>query len=104
MDGIVKFERLRWGFTGSLRAGLDGKRELVFPIFLVYVLFRFLQCYARFGSYRMGGFNSSVSNRIAWGRDGVVVAARALSPGIKDCLRALTDHLGQFWSVERKRS
>jgi hypothetical protein len=102
MNEIPVFVRMLWGFTAFLDGGLlilllYRKNHRVFPAFFVYVLFDFLQCFVLYGSYRIWGFYSPVSNRIAWGTQGVVMAARALAVATI-CQRVLGNYRG-VWAL-----
>lgn len=84
MNEIVAFEKLLWGFMVFLNGGLlvlllYRKNHRVFPIFFVYLLFNLLQCFLLFASYRIWGFKSPVSSRMAWGSQIFVSMARALA-------------------------
>lgn len=105
MDEIVGFERILWGLMVFLNGGLlvlllYRKNHQAFPIFFVYVLFNFLQCFLLFGSYRIWGFNSPVSNRMAWGSQIFVSAARALTVG-QISHRVLAKYRG-VWALARR--
>jgi hypothetical protein len=104
MDEIVSFERMLWAFMVFLNGGLlvlllYRKNYRAFPFFFVYVVFNFLQCFVLFGSYRIWGFNSPVSNRIAWGTQGFVIVARALAVA-QICKRVLANYRG-VWALAK---
>jgi hypothetical protein len=105
MDEIVAFEGILWGLMVFLNGGLlvlllYRKNYRVFPVFFVYVLFNFLQCFVLFASYRIWGFNSPVCNRIGWSTQGFVVAARALAVA-QICQRVLARYRG-IWALARR--
>jgi hypothetical protein len=105
MDEIVRFERILWGLMVFLNGGLlflllYRRNHRAFPVFFVYVLFNFLQCFLLFGSYRIWGFNSPVSNRMAWGSQIFVTAARALAVG-QIAHRVLAKYRG-VWALARR--
>jgi hypothetical protein len=85
---------------GLLVLLLYRKNHRVFPLFFVYVLFNFLQCFVLFGSYRIWGFNSPVSSRIAWGTQVFVIAARAIAVA-QICQRVLAKYQG-IWALARR--
>jgi hypothetical protein len=102
MDAIVTFERMLWGFMVFLNGGLlvlllYRKNHRVFPMFFVYVLLNFLQCFVLFESYRIWGFYSPVSKRIGWGTQGLVIAARAIAVA-QICQRVLAKYRG-IWAL-----
>ena len=104
MDEIVTFERVLWGFMVFLNGGLlvllvYRKNHWVVPFFFAYVLFNFLQCFILFGSYRIWGFNSPVSSRMAWGTQIFVSIARALAVA-QVCDRVLAKYRG-VWALAR---
>ena len=105
MDEIVTFERVLWGFMVFLNGGLlvllvYRKNHWVVPFFFAYVLFNFLQCFILFGSYRIWGFNSPVSSRMAWGTQIFVSIARALAVA-QICDRVLAKYQG-IWALARR--
>jgi hypothetical protein len=102
MDGTVTFERLLLGLSVLLNGGLlvsllyrKNHREV--PLFFVYVFFNFLQCFVLFGSYRIWGFGSPLSNRIAWGTQGLVITSRTLAVA-EICHRVLGKYRG-IWAL-----
>jgi hypothetical protein len=102
MYKIVAFEQVLWGLTVFLNGGLFvlllyRKNHRVFPLFFVYVLFNFLQCLILIETYRIWGFSSPVSNRIAWGTQGFVVVTRALAVA-QICHRVLANYRG-IWAL-----
>jgi hypothetical protein len=102
MNEIVTFEWILWGLTAFLDGGLlvlllYRKNHRVFPAFFVYILFDFLQCFVVFASYRFWGFDSNISKGIAWGSQGVVMAARALAVALL-CQRILEKYRG-VWAL-----
>jgi hypothetical protein len=105
MDEIVTFERLLLGLTVFLNGGLlvsllYRKNHRVIPFFFVYVLFNFLQGFVLLGSYRIWGFSSPLSNRVAWGTQGLVILARALAVA-EICRRVLGKYQG-VWALARR--
>src|SRR5260370_36828739 len=84
MNEVSSFERWVLWLTSLLNGGvlvslLYRKNHRVFPFFFFYVFFNFLQGFVLFGSYLFWGFNSPLSNRIAWGTQGLVIISRALA-------------------------
>jgi hypothetical protein len=105
MDEIVTFERMLWGFVVFLNGGLLAllllrKNHRVFPVFFVYVFLNFLQCFILFGSYRIWGFQSPVSSRLAWGTQIFVSTARAVAVA-QICHRVLAKYRG-IWALARR--
>jgi hypothetical protein len=102
MEKVVLFENVLLGLTVFLNGGLFvlflyRKNHRVFPIFFVYVLSNFLQGFVLFESYRIWGFRSPVSSRIAWGTQGFVTFARALAVA-QICHRVLAKYRG-IWGL-----
>jgi len=105
MNEIAAFERILWGLTVFLDGGLlvlllYRKNHRVFPLFFVYILFNFLQCFILFESYRIWGFYSPVSKRIGWETQGVVIAVRALAVA-QICQRVLANFRG-VWALAKR--
>jgi hypothetical protein len=104
MNEIVPFERVLWGVTVFLKAGLlvlllYRKNHRVFPLFFAYALCSLLQSMVLLGSYSIWGFISPVSVRIGWGTQGVVIAARTLAVA-QICQRVLAKYRG-VWALAR---
>ncbi len=102
MNEIATFERVLLWLTILLNGGLlvsllYRKNHRVFPFFFFYVFFNFLQGFVLFGSYRIWGFNSPLSNRIAWGTQGLVIISRALAVA-EMCRRVLGKYRG-IWAL-----
>lgn len=94
--------RLLWGATFFLNAGLIllllyRKNHRVFPFFFLYILLDFLHGVAVFESYRVWGFYSAISFKIAWGTQGLVIVARALAVA-EICWRVLAKYRG-IWGL-----
>ena len=105
MYAIPAALRLIWGITAFLDGGLlvlllYRKNYRVFPAFFVYILFDFLQCLVLFTSYRIWGFDSSISSQIGWGTQGVVMTARAVAVA-QICQRVLTKYRG-VWALAKR--
>jgi hypothetical protein len=105
MDKIVTFQWVLWGFMVFLNGGLlvlllYRKNHWVFPIFFIYALLNFLQCFILFGSYEIWGFNSPGSERLAWGTQFFVTIARALAV-VEICDRVLAKYRG-IWALARR--
>jgi hypothetical protein len=102
MDKILTFERLLSQLIVFLNAGLlasllHRKNHRAVPFFFIYVLCNFLQCLILFGSYQILGFNSPLTNRIAWSTQGLVIIARALAVA-EICHRVLGKYRG-IWAL-----
>ncbi len=102
MDEIVTFERLLWGFIVFLNGVLlvtllYRKNHRRFPFFFAYALCTLLQNLLLIESYRIWPFNSPVTNQIAWGTQGVVIAARGLAVA-EICHRLLGKYRG-IWAL-----
>jgi hypothetical protein len=98
MAEIHTFERVLWGFTVFLKAALVilllyRKNHRSFPFFFVYTLMNFVQSVALFESYRIWGFNSVASVRIAWGSQALVTMARSVAVA-EICNRILAKYRG----------
>ena len=105
MDEIVSFEWMLWGLMVFLNGGLlvlllYRRNHQVFPSFFAYVLLNFLQCFILFGSYKIWGFNSPVSKRMAWGTQFFVTIARALAVA-QICHRVLGRYRG-IWALAKR--
>lgn len=102
MAEILTFERVLWGFTVFLKAVLVvlllyRKNHRAFPFFFVYALLNSLQSAALFESYRIWGFGSATSMRIAWSTQGLVTLARSLAVA-EICHRILARFRG-IWGL-----
>src|SRR5260370_8601078 len=102
MNEIVTFERALLWLTIFLNGGLlvsllYRRNHRVLPFFFAYVFFNLLQGFVLFGSYRIWGFNSPLSNRIAWGTQGLVIISRALAVA-EMCRRVLGKYRG-IWAL-----
>ncbi len=105
MAEIRIFERMLWGLAVFLNAGLVflllyRKNHRVFPFFFVYALLNFLQSVIVFQVYRIWGFSSTTSIRIAWSTHGLVDIARAVAVA-EICHRILAKFLG-IWGLARR--
>ncbi len=102
MNEIVTFERALLWLTIFLNGGLlvsllYRRNHRVVPFFFAYVFFNLLQGFVLFGSYRIWGFTSPLSNRIAWGTQGLVIISRALAVA-EICRRVLGRYRG-IWAL-----
>jgi hypothetical protein len=105
MGEIVTFEWMLWGFMVFLNGGLlvlllYRRNHRVFPGFFVYVLLNFLQCFILFASYKIWGFSSPASERMAWGTQFFVTIARALAVA-QICHRVLAKYRG-IWALAKR--
>jgi hypothetical protein len=102
MSEIAPFERVLWGITVFLKAGLlvlllYRKNHRVFPFFFAYALCSFLQSMVLIASYSIWDFNSTISRQIAWSTQSFVLAARTLAVA-QICQRVLEKYRG-VWSL-----
>jgi hypothetical protein len=102
MAGIATFERMLWGVSVALKWGLlvlfvFRKNYRTFPLFFTYVLVTAVQSPVLFVSYRTWGFQSVASGNIAWGTQGLVIAARGLAVA-EICRRILGVYRG-IWAL-----
>lgn len=84
MTRIAGFQNALWAATMLLASGLAAlvvlrKNHKAYPLFFAYIVAALLQNLAFVFSYRIWGFGSAVSFKIAWGTQSVVVVARALA-------------------------
>ena len=83
MAGIVTLEKALWAFSVLLKTGLFAlllyrKNHRVYPYLFTYVLITLMQSAVLFATYRVWGFESPTARNIAWGAQGLVIAARGL--------------------------
>jgi hypothetical protein len=102
MAEITTFEWVLWGLSIVLKWGLLGiffvrKHYRIFPFFFAYVLLTAVQSPVLFASYRTWGFQSKISGSIAWGTQGMVIAARGLAVA-EICRRIMGVYRG-IWSL-----
>ena len=102
MAGIVNLETALWVISAFSEAGLlvlllYRRNYKTFPAFFAYVLVNFAQSAILFASYRVWGFNSSRAVTLAWGAQGLVIAARTLAVG-EICRRVLAGYRG-IWAL-----
>jgi hypothetical protein len=105
MNEIVVYEKVLWGLTIALLAGLVvlllyRKNHRRFPFFFAYTLFTVLQNLVLFESYRIWSFNSPITKQVTWGTQGVVIIARALAVA-EICHRILGKYRG-VWILARR--
>jgi hypothetical protein len=98
MPGTLTLERVLWGTTFLLNAGLVillGYRRnyRVFPFFSLYVVLNLLQGMALFEVYRIWTFGSTASILVAWGLQFLVILARAFAVA-EMCHRVLARYPG----------
>src|SRR5260370_38086348 len=104
MTEIVSFERVLWGLTVFLKAGLlvlllYRRNYRAFPYFFAYALISILHSAVLFESYRLWGFNSPTSRSIAWGSQGLVILVRALA--VAEICRRLVARSRVVWARTR---
>jgi len=105
MAEIATLEKMLWGLSILLKWGLLGllvarKHYRTFPFFFTYVLLTAVQSPVLLASYRTWGFRSLISANIAWGTQGLVVAARGLAVA-EICRRIMGVYKGIWWLVSR---
>src|ERR1700687_6170692 len=84
MAEITNFEKVLWGLSFFLKGVLVAqllfrKNQRIYPYFFAYAVLTFLHSPVLFLSYRIWGFNSGSVVDLAWGTQGLVIAARALA-------------------------
>ncbi|HKW62457.1 MAG TPA: hypothetical protein VJN89_07935 [Candidatus Acidoferrum sp.] len=84
MARFVVFEGYLWPVTMLLAAGLSAlvvqrKNYRAYPLFLAYLITTLLQNLVFALSYRLWGFSSSASFRVAWATQSLVVTLRAFA-------------------------
>jgi len=84
MAGIVTLEKAFWALSVLLKTGLFAlllyrKNHRVYPYLFTYVVITLIQSAVLFWTYRVWGFDSPTARNVAWGVQGVVIAARALA-------------------------
>jgi hypothetical protein len=102
MDGNFTFDRLLWSITFLINTALVvllvyRKNHRVFPFFFIYALLNLLQGVVLFESYRIWGFRSAVSMRVAWSAQGLVTFTRAVAVS-EICHRVLAKFRG-IWGL-----
>lgn len=98
MPEIASLERSLWGISFFLNGALvflifHRRNHKVYPFFTTYVLLTFVQNIVLYESYRVWGFYSQASVRVAWGSQTLVTAARALAVA-EVCYRVLAGYRG----------
>src|SRR5262245_54219916 len=98
----VAFDQLLWGATFSLNAALVlllwyRKNHRVLPFFFLYVLLDLLHGVVALGSYRIWGFDSLISFKVAWGSESLVMVFRALAVA-EVCRLVLAKYRG-IWAL-----
>jgi hypothetical protein len=102
MSELATFQNVFWGITVFLELTLlvllvHRKNHRVFPFFFTYVLVAFLQSVILMVSYKIWGFSSISSERMAWGTQGLVILARAMAV-VEICRRVLGRYRG-IWAL-----
>jgi len=102
MAEIVTIEKALWALSVLLTAGLFAlllyrKNYRVYPYFFTYVLITLMQSPVLLATYRVWGFDSPASTNIAWGVQGLVIAARALAVA-EICRRVMGMYRG-IWAL-----
>src|SRR5947208_17181622 len=99
MSEIGTLEQVLWGLSFSFNLALVflllyRKNYRVYPCFLLYALLNLFQAVIIFASLQRWSFGWSTSYKIAWGTQGMVVLARAVSVGAV-CRRDLAKYWGR---------
>src|SRR5260370_38549886 len=86
MADPTQFRQLLWAANtgvGILHLVMLGVRRnyRVYPAFTFYIVMNLTQAALLYATYRRWGFYSAASWRLAWGRQAVVVCARAVAVG-----------------------
>src|SRR5215469_5522665 len=102
MSAITGFERFFWGISFFLNIALVflifyRRNHRVYPFFSFYAIAAVLQNIAFYESYRIWGFYSQASVRIAWSTQALVTVARALAV-TEVCYRVLAGYRG-IWRL-----
>ena len=102
MAEIASVERAAWALMTLLNGCLVllllyRRNHRNFFFFFVYALTNLLQAPVLFESYRIWGFNSSVSFKIFWATQALVAAARTLAVA-EICWRILANYRG-IWAL-----
>jgi len=102
MAGIATLEKALWALSVLLKTGLFAlllyrKNHRVYPYLFTYVLITLMQSAVLFATYRVWGFNSPTARNVAWGVQGLVIAARALAVA-EICRRVLARYRG-IWAL-----
>lgn len=102
MTGILGFQNVLWAATMLLAIALATlvflqRSYKAYPLFFTYILSVLLQNLVFVLSYRLWGFGSAVSFRIAWSAQGLVTLARAAAVA-EICHRILARFRG-IWGL-----
>ncbi len=102
MSEIGTLEQVLWGLSFCFNLALVflllyRKNYRIYPCFLVYALLNLFQAVVLFGSLQRWGFGSLALYKIAWGSQGMVILARALSVA-EVCRHVLAKYRG-IWGL-----
>lgn len=102
MSEIVNFERLLWGISFFLNVALVflvlyRRNQRVYPFFCIYAISAVFQNILLYESYRIWGFYSQASVRVAWSTQALVTMARGLAV-TEVCYRVLACYRG-IWQL-----
>lgn len=105
MSEIASLERALWGIGVFLNVGLVflafyRNNHRAYPLFCIYAVSNLLQGIALQATYRIWGFYSQESVRIAWSTQALVTIARALAVA-EICYRALASYRGIWQFASR---
>lgn len=102
MVGIVTLEKALWALIVLLKAGLFAlllyrKNHRVYPYLFTYVLATLMQSLVLLATYRVWGFYSPTARNVAWGAQGLVIAARALA--VAEICRQVLGRYRGIWAL-----
>jgi hypothetical protein len=102
MAEITNFEKVLWGLSFFLKGVLVAqllfrKNQRIYPYFFAYAVLTFLHSPVLFLSYRIWGFNSASVVDLAWGTQGLVIAARALA--VAEICRRVVGRYRGVWAL-----
>lgn len=102
MSEIGTLERVLWGLSFSFNLALVflllyRKNYRIYPCFLLYTLLNLVQGVVLFASLERWSFRSATLYEIAWGTQGMVILARALSVA-EVCRHVLAKYRG-IWGL-----
>ena len=102
MSEIAILERVLWGLSFCLNFALVflllyRKNYRIYPCFLLYTMVNLFQAVVLFASLQLWKYHSAALFKIAWGSQGLVITARALSVA-EVCRQVLAKYRG-IWGL-----
>ena len=102
MAEFITFDRLLWGVSFLVNAGLVvlllyRRNQGAFPCFFVYAVLNLLQGIFLLELYRVSGFRTATSMKVAWSTQGLMALARAVAVA-EICHRILSKYSG-IWQL-----